>query len=357
MESDSGFVLSGQTLGLGSSITLGSGSAQTVVAMQTRASETALAVGSSTSTLPTIEGGLVPVIVGSSTIVPDSSSNYVVAGQTLRPGSTVILGTGSAATMLALSTDESRTVVMVATQAAPYETPSDMVFGPTIVVGSSTIAPTATSKWVISGQTLQAGRTITIGPDASPTTVALHSEVSRTMLIVGTSTSELSAQQILTSITYSDLPKLTLGSSVLVPNSASEYIVGTQTLSPGGRPITFSGTTMRLASGATELIVGSNAAIATSVSGLGGYIWSGLSGPLTSAEQSFSSQSSVAISSPSDASSMKTFSSTAAGGTMSFTASTSVEISTTSGSSRALLDWTVLLYLSPLVVSFTLTFR
>jgi hypothetical protein len=55
-------------------------------------------------------------------------------------------------------------------------------------------------------------------------------------------------------------------------NAQSEYVVGGQTLVPGGPGIVISGTTISLAPGATQVVVGSSTA------GLGTVILSGLGG-------------------------------------------------------------------------------
>jgi hypothetical protein len=50
--------------------------------------------------------------------------------------------------------------------------------------------------------------------------------------------------------------EITLAGQTITANSESEFVIGTQTLSPGGSAITLGGTPVSLASGATEVIVG-----------------------------------------------------------------------------------------------------
>ncbi|MCJ1364783.1 hypothetical protein MMC16_003900 [Acarospora aff. strigata] len=51
---------------------------------------------------------------------------------------------------------------------------------------------------------------------------------------------------------------ITIGSSVITPNTVSEYVFATQTLIPGGAPIKVSGTAISLALDASALVVGTN---------------------------------------------------------------------------------------------------
>lgn len=51
------------------------------------------------------------------------------------------------------------------------------------------------------------------------------------------------------------LPVLTIGGESITPNSASAYIVGTQTLAPGAPAVTISGSTISLAPSATKIVI------------------------------------------------------------------------------------------------------
>ncbi|KAI9706304.1 MAG: hypothetical protein M1820_004880 [Bogoriella megaspora] len=71
---------------------------------------------------------------------------------------------------------------------------------------------------------------------------------------------------------------ITIGSSTVTANSDSVYVLGTQTLSPGGYAVTVSGETLSLASDASILVLdGTSESVYTSINngGVGGYIWSG----------------------------------------------------------------------------------
>lgn len=74
--------------------------------------------------------------------------------------------------------------------------------------------------------------------------------------VVGTSTEALAV---------TSPPALTIGSQTITANSLSQYIIGAQTLTPGG-VITVSGTRIFLAQGGTDVVVG------TSTEALGGSV-------------------------------------------------------------------------------------
>lgn len=52
-------------------------------------------------------------------------------------------------------------------------------------------------------------------------------------------------------------PPLTIGGSVITPSTGSNYLIGSQTLMPGGLAITISGTLIYLAPSASEVVIGS----------------------------------------------------------------------------------------------------
>ncbi|KAK0935183.1 hypothetical protein LTR29_013211 [Friedmanniomyces endolithicus] len=220
------------------------------------------------------------------------ATQYVEAGQTLVPGSSITVGSGEATTVVALRTDSSNTLLIVGSSTSTIgpitSTP------PALTIGSSVIAANSNSQYVVAGQTLVPGSTITVGSGGATTMVALQTDFSHTVLVVGSSTATVGQQQI-----TGAPPALTIGSSVIAANSNSQYLVGSQTLVPGGSAITVSGTVISLASGAIEIVVGTQSEVVAT--GLGGYIWSGLgAGPTasTSAMGSRSGSSSPGITSP-----------------------------------------------------------
>lgn len=156
-----------------------------------------------------------------------------------------------------------------------------------IVIGTSTATVNSDGYYMIGAHALQ--------PSDSPyelqgTTYAL--DPSRSALIVnGISTYAVqSAQQA----SANDIPRpatLTINGITVTPNSASDYVVETQTLKPGGPAITVSGTRISLASDAAAVVVGSKTSVISTATtmGIGDYVWAGLAGMLSAASDSASS--------------------------------------------------------------------
>jgi hypothetical protein len=113
-------------------------------------------------------------------------------------------------------------------------------------------------NYVIGGSyTLTPGQTVTI----EDTPIAIETSEGRTKIIVGTTV--FSLQPVRPAITDAPIsqpptplpPILTIGTRTVTPNAQTEYVIAGQTLSPGGEPLTISGTTLILAPSATALIV------------------------------------------------------------------------------------------------------
>lgn len=154
---------------------------------------------------------------------------------------------------------------------APAQTSSgSTASAPAITIGSSTISANSASQYIIAGQTLVPGSSITLGSGISTTVIALQTSGSNTVLVVGSSSSTL----VKAAATVP--PPITVGNSVITADSASHYDIAGQTLAPGSSGIVVGGTTISLASGGTQLIEGTKT-IAEST-GIGGIIWSILGG-------------------------------------------------------------------------------
>jgi len=244
-------------------------------------------VGAGTTTLPipslSVFAGPPPIVVGSSTVVANSASQYIILGTTLLPGSTVTIGTGPAATVIALQTSNSETQIIIGTSTSLLAKPSTTepnIRLPSFTIGTQTITANSLSEYIINGQTLAPGSDLTLGTGSSTTIVALQTYNSQTQLIIGTSTSIIGppATPPLTSILVPG--PITIGTQTITPDSVSRYLVASQTLVPGGPAITVSGTPVSLAPSATAVVVG------TSTSGLGGYVWSGIGGGFSTATTS-----------------------------------------------------------------------
>ncbi|KAF6229691.1 hypothetical protein HO173_011337 [Letharia columbiana] len=150
------YLISGQTLSPGSSITLGAGPAATVLTLQTSGpSAPALVYGPRTSPLPS------PALltIGADTVTPNPHSQYLISGSTLAVGSPVTIGAG---TVLALQTSGAATALVYAARTSVL-TPTALAFPPAIVLGSETITANGRTQYVVGSQTLTAGGAVTVG--------------------------------------------------------------------------------------------------------------------------------------------------------------------------------------------------
>lgn len=242
----------------------------------------------------------IPVVLGSASATALSSGGFVIAGQTLTKGGSVIASgttyvlpsSGSAivvngqttaiapqpviaqtssplvfdsAIATALSsggfvvegqtlTQGGAVTVAGTTYALPSSGSSIVINGqttafrpeasPTVILGSATALHISSSAYVLGSQTLVPGSTITV----SGTTYALPS--SGNSVIINGQTTTIAA-----AATY--VPGITLGTQVYTPHpaSASVLVIGSQTLSAGGSAITISGQTVSVPASASSGVV------------------------------------------------------------------------------------------------------
>ncbi|MCJ1243541.1 hypothetical protein MMC30_000738 [Trapelia coarctata] len=173
------------------------------------------------------------------TSVPDSSSYPIRTQQSSTPtaSNTVLYFTSSAGLVVSGSTKQ---VVIPKKTTAPIDTIGGVAFTPSgleLVAGTLTLAP---------GQAITVSeKNISLAPSA-------------TALILGTSTIALEPLAGMT-LPPSHLPAVTLDGLIATANSQSDYIIGGQTLIPGGPAITVSGTRISLAPSAAAIVIGTSA--------------------------------------------------------------------------------------------------
>jgi hypothetical protein len=238
------FVVSGQTLAPGAPAIIVSGTTLSLAP-----SGSGLVVNGVTSTLanPVAQAITPPTLtVGNEVFspLPSLRDPIVIAGQTLTPGGPAITVSG---TTLSLAPSASFVVMNGAT--STISIPAT----PTITVGDSVFSPTRVSPgptFVIGDQTLAPGRpAITI----SGTTLSLAS--SAAFVVVNGVTSTIANPSASSSTTP---PTITIGNDVisaLPESSGPSFILGLQTLLPGGPAITVSGTTLSLAPSASFVVI------------------------------------------------------------------------------------------------------
>ena len=209
-----------------------------------------------------------PITIAGSTILLDTLSNYVLGTQTLAPGGTLIVVAGTTISLAPLAT-----ALIIGSITAPL-TPSPAAATPRpITIGTQTITTNAQSQFLIAGQTLAPG-----GPPITVSSTTISLAPSATALIVNGRTSPLLPlpAAATTVVPPSRAPALIIvGTRVITANAQSQYLVSSQTLVPGGQPVTIDSTLVSLGRSATNVVVGS------SIIGLGGVIISGLGGTAT----------------------------------------------------------------------------
>jgi hypothetical protein len=218
----------------------------------------------------------------------NSASEYVIADQTLRPGEPAITVSGTPISIAPQATAVvvgSSTSILVTALHAGDQAQQTGELPSMLTLAGVTATLNSASEYVIVGQTLIAGGTpITV----SSTPISLASQA--TAVVIGTSTSILvpdprsgdQAQQ-----GGKLAPTLTLAGATATLNSASEYVIDGQTLTPGGNAITLSGARISLAPGATAVVMGSStSALPAASTNIRDYVWAGIAGVLASAEAS-----------------------------------------------------------------------
>jgi hypothetical protein len=176
---------------------------------------------------PTSTTPLALVLFGQQTISQNSNSEFLFGSQTLTPGQVITVdgqqisaGTGGA---------------LIINPATPNPTTTTSVAPAVVVIGGSSITANSNSGFVIGTQTLfpggvitESGRVITL-PIASPTlTQAANTQ-----------------------------PVFVIGSSTFTQDAQSDFIVGSQTLTPGG-VITVSGQAISLSPTGNAVIINGN---------------------------------------------------------------------------------------------------
>jgi hypothetical protein len=252
------FITPGQTLTPGGIATIDG----TVVSLAPSASF--VVIGGSTQVLPT--GAASPlvvtspprIVVGGSTVTAQSAQpgpgnrnnqdnskpgpTFVVSGQTLAPGAPAITVSG---TTLSLAPSGSALIINGVT--STLATPAPPTIMPTtLTIGNEIFSPlhSAERPIVVAGQTLAPG-----GPAITISGTILSLAPSASFVVVNGATSNIANPAA---------PTITVGGGVFSAAQASSapiFVIGGQSLAPGGSAITVSGTTLSLAPSAAFVVV------------------------------------------------------------------------------------------------------
>ena len=232
------FVVAGQTLTAGGQITIDG----TPISLNPSAGVAVVGGSTQVLTTPGPSPNAAVMTFAGSIYTANAASQIVVAGKTLTPGGQIIVS----GTTLSLAPSANLAVIGSSTQLLTTPVPTA---NPAILsFAGSTYTANSASQFIIAGQTLTPGGTIT----ASGTPISLPQGTN--IAVIGTSTQTLAtAPALLTA----EAPVLTWQGSTYTADASSDFVIASQTLTPGGI-ITVLGTPIRLASGAADAVVGSS---------------------------------------------------------------------------------------------------
>ncbi|KAL8791118.1 MAG: hypothetical protein Q9195_006062 [Heterodermia aff. obscurata] len=237
------FVVDGQTLEPGGVIIVDS------TAISYAADSANVVIGSNTRLFAVPTGHEPTITFQGSTYTADAASDFVIGGQTLIPGGVITVNG------ISMSYDADGTDIVVGSQTQYFATGAD--YGSTITFEGSTYTVNAAGDFLIAGQTLTPGGVITV--DGTP----ISYDAGGTDVVVGSET-----QYFATGANYGST--ITFEGSTYTANSAGDFLIAGQTLTPGGA-ITVDGTPVSYAADKSDVVVGTS----TEAVGLGSYIIGG----------------------------------------------------------------------------------
>lgn len=253
---NSALLIGTQTITPGASAVLVSGTPVSVAA-----AGTALAVGSTTGSIPTpLEKD--NVVLDGFTFTRDQNSNLVIGGQTITPGAPEVLVSG---TPVSLAMAGTALAVGSVTSSIPIPPNSDVV-----AVDGFTFTRDQDSHLIIGSQTISPGAPAVI---VSGTPISLAP--SGSVVVIASSTFSLIQTPPEKAATSGASVILDVGGTSLTEISGSDFAIGSQTVLPGGPAITINGTeVISLPPGATDVVVDSQTAALVMSQALGDVILS-----------------------------------------------------------------------------------
>lgn len=207
------------------------------------------------------------ITIAGSTYTADAAGDYIIGSQTLRPGAPAITVSG---TVISLAPSASDVFIGTSTEILRPNLPITATL-PLINIAGTTYTADAAGNYIIGSQTLIPG-----GPAIVISGTPISLAPSASDLVIDTSTETLIASHA------TSFPPITIAGKTYTTNAAGNYLIGSQTLTPGARGITVSGTPVFLAPGGADVLVGTSVetlvAQTTSSAGIGGVILSALGG-------------------------------------------------------------------------------
>ena len=186
----------------------------------------------SPATQPASVNGPGVIAVGGQSVNADSRSGYIIGTQTLVAGGAItVLGTP-------FSFPVSSPYVIVGTSKTPIESGSSATLPQALTFGGNTYTANSLSVLVIGSQTIVPG---------GPAVTISGSQISLGALQAGVDPTPTFDPKV-----------LTFAGQTFTESSASEFVIGTQTLVSGGALITVSGTPLSLAADPTDVVIGTS---------------------------------------------------------------------------------------------------
>ena len=186
------------------------------------------------------------LIVAGSTYAADSSSNFVVASQTLTPGGIPIIVSG---TTISIALGGLAAIVGSSTQVLVRPIPGQAA--PAFTFAGSTYTKDDSSKIIIAGQTLNPG-----SPAVTLSGTPISLAPGGGAVVIGSSTQLLQKIVEVTHASRGLAPaRLTYAGSTYTTDPFGDFVVANQKLTAGGS-ITISGTPVLLSPGGTVAVIG-----------------------------------------------------------------------------------------------------
>ncbi|KAK4501408.1 hypothetical protein PRZ48_007217 [Zasmidium cellare] len=207
--------------------------------------------GSSPDTQPQQQDGqsVAPpaITIGNSVVTANTASEFEIGGQTLAPGGPAITAAG---TTFEIPSDGTAIVVNGNTSPININTPQAQAqpVASAVTIGNNVVTANSASEFVVGSQTLAPGASAIT---ADGTTFAIPSGGSA--VVVNGVTSPISIPDVQAAQTPA--PQITVGGSTIGADDSGNFVVGSQTLAPGGSAITVDGSTLSLAPSGTGLVV------------------------------------------------------------------------------------------------------
>lgn len=195
----------------------------------------------------------VPVTGSVPTVISSTNAQGILASTTSFIPAIVLTTTNNQGSQILVTSQVLPAIVLTPSNAKDSQihltspTVPAVTVQPALTVGTQIVTSNAQSQYIIGSQTLIPGSAITI--DGTKISLAPGG----TEAVVGTITERLTPG-LVPAVTAP--PNLAIGTQTITPNVLGQYVVGTQTLTPGG-VITVSGTSISLAPGRTQAVVGS----------------------------------------------------------------------------------------------------